>query len=70
MYYCYNCGQYHYAGFNCPALQQPLGYVETKFNYECPDCHGRFNYPSYKTQGTNAFGTQHCPFCDKQMKGL
>jgi len=43
--------------------------IHQQFNYECPDCHGKFNIPGYKNDGTSAF-TQVCPFCNRKMEGL
>lgn len=50
------------------------------FNYECPDCHGRFASAVYKfiptipsikngTDSTAHYGYV-CPFCGREMKGL
>lgn len=60
--YCQYCNRYHLIGMPCPYSN--YGYVET-FNYECPDCHGKFNKPS---PCYNPLGWQ-CPFCAKQLKG-
>lgn len=56
-------------------------YQLQQFNYECPDCHGKFNMPIYKyfsipisrTDG-NLSSIGHyswvCPFCERKMEGL
>lgn len=42
---------------------------EVNFNYECPDCKGRFNQPSYG-QGYQSSLIPKCPWCGKEMKGI
>jgi hypothetical protein len=52
--------------FNPYSNPNGLSYLyPQQFNYECPHCHGKFNYPSYK----NGY-TQVCPFCGLKMEGL
>ena len=51
-----------------------------QFNYECPDCHGKFNNPNNKLVEEVNYGLTHCPktsyytyvcpFCGRIMKGL
>jgi len=46
-----------------------------KFNYECPQCHGKFNCPSLDcTEGNTTFKgiykNYRCPFCGLKMVGL
>ena len=42
--------------------------INLSFNYECPDCHGKFSYASYKyIDNKYIFG---CPFCGRTMEGL
>jgi hypothetical protein len=58
---------------NCHGICVNCGYFPNQFNYECPDCKGKFNAPgqrySYNEQGMwNEFKT--CPFCNKKMEGL
>lgn len=70
---CSKCGKdITYAIDNmCPSCYS----VETchlsndSMNYECPDCHGKFNEPSYGSGYQNNL-TPKCPFCGKIMKGL
>ena len=48
------------------------------FNYECPDCHGKFNQPVIKQiPQVNCSDTgvawkiiHNCPFCGRLMEGL
>jgi hypothetical protein len=58
MYYCYNCQRW-YCDIICPDCASFL-------NYECPDCHGKFNTPNM-IYGTL---TKICPWCGKEMKGV
>ena len=42
-----------------------------QFNYECPECHGKFNYPAISyTNTTNNYLIYKCPFCGQIMEGL
>jgi hypothetical protein len=47
-----------------------------QFNYECPDCHGKFVQPAYKyiiintENSSTGYYAYVCPFCGKEMKGL
>jgi len=45
-------------------------YHESQFNYECPDCHGKFNYVSYKYLERTCQSKPCCPFCGKIMEGF
>lgn len=40
-----------------------------QFNYECPNCNGKFQYPNYKKPGISAH-LWRCPFCDIAMLGI
>jgi hypothetical protein len=40
-----------------------------EFNYECPDCHGKFNYPAFIIIRQSVFEYK-CPFCNRIMGGL
>lgn len=53
----------------CPYGCMPFAPFQEQFNYECPDCHGKFNEPSVIYYGETAF-KKLCPFCGKVMKGL
>jgi hypothetical protein len=72
---CNGCSYYPYSnpdGLTYPYSQQ--------FNYECPDCHGKFNYANYTIITEINYGITGCPksiryayvcpFCGKEMKGL
>lgn len=65
---CYCCSYNPYSNPN------GLTFHPQQFNYECPDCHGKFNTPSYKYLSDTASPTtqpiQVCPFCGREMKGL
>jgi len=39
-----------------------------QFNYECPDCHGKFNQPSIPAVTSSIY--YKCPFCGRFMEGL
>ena len=40
-----------------------------KFNYECPNCKGRYNQPAFdSTIGIDK--NFRCPFCGRKMEGL
>jgi hypothetical protein len=41
---------------------------QQQFNYECPDCHGKFNQPSYPAVTSSI--CYKCPFCGRLMEGL
>jgi len=43
-------------------------YYSQSFNYECPDCHGRFNFSAIPSVTSSL--VYKCPFCGKEMKGL
>jgi len=49
-----------HANQNYPIYYNP----SPQFNYECPDCHGRFNFPSI-----NGCAGYICPFCNRKMEG-
>jgi predicted amidophosphoribosyltransferase len=40
-----------------------------QFNYECPECHGKFNTPGYINYGNSVF-VWKCPFCGRKLEGL
>lgn len=55
---------------NCFNLSTPYAPAfNLTFNYECPDCKGRFNAPSYGSGLTNCVAPK-CPFCGRTMIGL
>jgi len=54
---CYNCA-------NPQVFKSPQ-----QFNYECPDCHGKFNIAAYVNDGTSTFSWR-CPFCGRKLEGL
>lgn len=43
-----------------------------KFNYQCPDCHGKFQDPvlSLSNCSTNGLKVYKCPFCGRILVGL
>jgi len=45
-------------------------YNQTTFIYECPDCKGKFNTPSYGCEYTSINLYARCPWCGREMKGL
>lgn len=74
---CPNCGRYvdqntiHYCYYTYPN--------QVGFNYECPDCRGKFNNAILKSELVNADANYNggyyryyyiCPFCGKEMVGL
>ncbi len=54
---CYNC-QNEQVYYNSPPL----------FNYECPDCKGKFNSPAIPAVSSSII--YKCPFCGRLMQGL
>ena len=68
--YCYKCNNWHDADY--PGCTWTGDYFKesNSYFYKCPDCNGEFNL--YVTRGfmTANFPTHHCPFCNKEMKGL
>jgi rRNA maturation endonuclease Nob1 len=40
-------------------------FEESKFNYECPACKGKFNNPANSLKSNFYI----CPFCGEEMKG-
>ena len=59
-----------YSGINCvDCYYYKLNYAPlSQFNYECPDCHGKFNYPSIPSVTSSIY--YKCPFCGRLMEGL
>lgn len=53
---------------DCPYGFNPNFLMSQTFNYECPDCHGKFNIPA--TPGVSSTCLYKCPFCGKVMEGL
>ena len=49
-----------------PEYSAPL--YQPQFNYECPDCKGKFMTPARDMM--TATGNPRCPFCGREMKGL
>ncbi len=57
-----------------------MGLSHSNFNYECPNCKGKFNVAVYEycpisgitDGGGNSSGRYAyvCPFCGQEMKGL
>ena len=60
---CYGCS------FSPNSNPDGLTYPIKQFNYECPDCHGKFNTAVCVNDGTSAF-VWGCPFCGRLMEGL
>lgn len=61
--YCPKCNCY-------PCCCQQVGWIDTKMNYECPDCHGKFNSPAIEYPTTSTKLISKCPFCGRLMLGL
>jgi ribosomal protein L37AE/L43A len=61
------CDKSHCNDNNCWATK--IIEVIQQFNYECPDCKGKFNNSVYVDNGTSAF-VWKCPFCGRKMEGL
>jgi len=69
--FCYHCQTYYIHTIEgrcsvCCNLNYPNN---IQFNYECPDCKGKFNTPAYVSNGTSAF-VWKCPFCGRKLEGL
>jgi len=48
-------------------LEQLFKEIKAEFEYQCPNCLGKFNKPHIiKSKGTH----YHCPFCGLYMTGL
>jgi len=64
-----------YSGINCVECSCFVSYWNKinhpiqPFNYECPDCHGKFMTPAYVNDGSSAFSWR-CPFCGRKLEGL
>jgi len=67
---CYDCWQAE------DRMYDELIYNPPEFNYECPECKGRYNIPAFDgttEEGTSLAGTNkyyRCPFCGFKMEGL
>lgn len=88
MYCDYLNGGCCYGGTSCTSCVHYLNYWKNinesspvSFNYECPDCHGKFNMPIYKyfsipisrtDRNLSSIGYYSwvCPFCERKMEGL
>jgi hypothetical protein len=55
--------------YDCWNQEQSPFHIPIQFNYECPQCGGKFNIPAY-SQGTGTLITYCCPFCAYPMSGL
>jgi len=60
---CYSNIRWNEPNFN-------MGWNEPDFNYECPSCHGKFNYPELEYPSNATKVLSKCPFCAKLMLGL
>jgi hypothetical protein len=63
---CIECGGNNYPSCTIcdnDSLISPLA----TFNYECPDCHGRFNQPAIDYCSSSANSCK-CPFCGRKMQ--
>ncbi len=58
---CLNCSNYQ-------VYWQRILFPAQYFNYECPDCHGKFNQPAIPTVTSSIY--YKCPFCGRAMEGL
>ena len=52
----------------CDGFCNDLLYYPQQFNYECPDCHGKFNSPVQPAVGNTCLFK--CPFCGRPMEGM
>lgn len=53
-------------------MQSPIIQI-FEFAYQCPNCHGKFNEPAYKSSKNTACSVHYhweCPFCGMEMIGL
>lgn len=53
---------------SCPYGCTPFPPISQVFNYECPDCHGKFNQPSVPAVTSSLY--YRCPFCGRHMPGI
>lgn len=44
-------------------------FQKAEFNYECPNCKGKFNQPGIDFN-SSIYGSKRCPFCGMEMEGL
>ena len=69
--YCGKCGAYAVlkssTGLCIYCEQEQITYPQ-QFNYECPDCHGKFNQPSIPSVTSSIY--YKCPFCGRFMEVL
>ena len=67
--WCYLANQecYQVTCYGC-TLFNPKNYIQQQFNYECPDCHGKFNYSA--TPAVTSDISYKCPFCGRKMVGI
>jgi hypothetical protein len=69
---CLKCGYYCWLDekwllcYNCANPQ--IYTIPQQFNYECPDCHGKFNYAVIPVITSSLY--YKCPFCGRTMEGL
>ncbi|MFH0806067.1 MAG: hypothetical protein V1901_04280 [Patescibacteria group bacterium] len=52
----------------CPYGFEFGSYTKIEFNYECPDCKGKFNSPAIPAVTSSI--VYKCPFCGRIMKGI
>ena len=71
---CQTCGteSMYLLNGNCFDCGQRLDYIiyPIDFNYQCPDCQGKFNEPHIIPESPNIKAEYHCPFCGLVMKGI
>ena len=51
----------------CPSLSKNI-WDNSQFNYECPNCRGKFNNPTIPAVYSSLY--YKCPFCGMLMEGL
>ena len=47
-----------------------LNNMKSDFNYQCPNCLGKFNIPYCIKNEESSHNHYHCPFCGLYMTGL
>lgn len=57
-----------YCSYDCTKCDNAPYYCVTQFNYECPDCKGRFNSPAIPSVSSSLY--YKCPFCGRIMEGM
>jgi len=72
--FCGRCGAYLVINsstglcYYCEQGQITYSYPQ-QFDYECPDCHGKFNQPAMPPTVSSSI-CYKCPFCGRIMEGM